>query len=98
GEVRRLPVHVEGGVVLVLLVEDEEVRILGRAMWAIDQASPLGLLPRGDLLLQQRGEGVALALGRPDLRDDSEHVRHVMSPYVRVWDQAPARRGTPPPH
>src|SRR5438477_10359488 len=41
GEVRGLAVGVEGGVVLVLLVEEEELGVLRRAVRAIDEAAGL---------------------------------------------------------
>src|ERR1700730_14727811 len=62
GEVRRLAVKIEGGVVLVLLVEDEDIRVLRGPVRAIDEAARFRLLDRGHLLLEERGQRVALAL------------------------------------
>ncbi len=73
---RRLAVQVEGRVVLVLLVEDEEVGVLGGAVRAIDEAARLRPAHHRHLLLQQRRERVALALRGPDLRHHREHVGH----------------------
>src|SRR5262245_66510539 len=67
---------VEGRVVLVLLVEDEEVGVLGRAMRPVGEAAGLGLANGGHLLLEERGQRIALALRRPHLRDHREHVSH----------------------
>src|SRR2546426_7975898 len=60
GEVRRLSVGVEGGVILVLLVEDEEVGVLRRAVRAIHEAARLGLPDRRHLLLEERRQRIAL--------------------------------------
>src|SRR5712691_521889 len=76
-QVRRLAMGVEGRVVLVLLVEDEEVGIFRGAMRAIDEAARLRLPDRGYLLTEQRRQHVALALRRPDLRHDRQHVSHL---------------------
>src|SRR5215475_1595702 len=66
-EVRGLAVEVERGVVLVLLVDEEEIRVFRRPVVAIDQAARLGLADRRRLFLEQRRQRIALALGRADL-------------------------------
>src|SRR5713101_3037104 len=76
GEIGRLAVDVEGRVVLVLLVEDEDVGILRGAVRAIDEAARLGLAHHRGLLREQRRQRVALALRRPDLRHYRKHVSH----------------------
>src|SRR5690242_10135399 len=68
--------RVEGGVVLVLLVEDEELGVLRRAVRPIGQAARLRLAHHSRLLREQRGERVALALRGPDPRHHRQHVGH----------------------
>src|SRR5215467_10175096 len=60
GQVGRLAMHVEGGVVLVHLVEDEEIGILCRAMRAIDETARLRLSDDPRLLGEQRGRASPL--------------------------------------
>src|SRR5205814_1558124 len=74
GEMRRLAVDVERRVVRVLLVEHEDVGILGGSVGTIDETPRLRALHLRDLLLQQPGQRIALALGRPDLRHHRAHV------------------------
>src|SRR5262252_8841546 len=71
-----LAMHVEGRVVLVHLVEDEEIGILRRAMRAIDETAWLRLSDDPCLLGEQRGQSIALAFRRADLRHHREYVRH----------------------
>src|SRR5262249_31764659 len=78
GKMRRLAVQVERRLVFVLLVEEEEVRILRRAMRPVGETAGLVLAHDAGLLGQQRGQGVALALRRPDLRHHGEHVGHIV--------------------
>src|SRR5215510_2788665 len=76
GEVLGLAMHIEGSVVLVHLVEDEEIGVFRRAMRPIDEAAGLCLADDAGLLGEQRRQGIALALCRPDLRHHREYVRH----------------------
>src|SRR5713101_4814307 len=76
GQVRRLAVDVEGRVILVLLVEDEDVGVLRGPVGAVDQAPGLGLFHHRGLLREERRQRVALALRRPDFRHYREHVSH----------------------
>src|SRR5712691_162106 len=78
GQVRRLAVDVEGRVVLVLLVEDEDVGVLRRPVGAVDEAARLGLAHYRGLLREERRQRVALALRRPDLRHYREDVSHAL--------------------
>src|SRR5215469_10713464 len=80
----RLAMHVEGGVVLVHLVEDEEIGILCRAMRAIDETARLRLSDDPRLLGEQRGQGIALAFCRADLR----HLGRAASPARARYDPA----------
>src|SRR6266498_2869879 len=76
GEVGRLAVHVEGRIVPVHLVEEEDVGILRGAMRAIDEAARLRFPHDPRLLGEQHRQRIALALRRPELRDYGEHVGH----------------------
>src|SRR6266498_4195516 len=76
GEVGGLAVHVEGRIVPVHLVEEEEVGILRGAMRAIDEAARLRFPHDPRLFGEQCGQRIPLALRRPDLRDYGEHVGH----------------------
>src|SRR5262249_10147259 len=71
-----LAMHVEGRVVLVHLVEDEEIGILRRAMGAIAGDAWARLSDAPCLLGEQRGQGIPLAFCRADLRHHREYVRH----------------------
>src|SRR6266851_2856371 len=75
-QVGRLAMGVERGIVLVLLVEDEDVRILRGAVRAIDETARLRALHLRHLFLEQLGQRVALALGRTNLRHHRQHIRH----------------------
>src|SRR5436309_4049103 len=66
GQVRGLAVRVEGGVVLVLLVEDEELGVLRRVVRAIDEAAGLRPAYRCHLIVEDCSRPVALGLCRPD--------------------------------
>src|SRR5687767_12405373 len=94
GQVRRLAVKVEGGVVLVLLVEEKEIRILRGAVRPIDEAARLRLAHGRHLLLEQRGQRVALALCRPKLRHHRQHVCHDWSSSWSRGSQSKSRHGT----
>src|SRR5205807_4348422 len=82
-EVRGLAVGVEGRIVLVLLVEDEEVGILRRPVRSIDETARLGATHRRRLLLEERRQRVALPLRRAHLRHHRQHVRHRSPPRPR---------------
>src|SRR5687768_14210698 len=69
GEMRRLAVSLEGRLVLVLFVEQEELRVLRRAVRPVHEAARLVLADDTRLLLQQRRQRLALPLRRTDLRD-----------------------------
>ncbi len=71
-EVRGIAVSFERCVVRVGLVEEEELRVLGGAMRAVDEATGLGLQDDGGLLGQQSRQRIALALGCAQPRDDRE--------------------------
>src|SRR4051812_33524811 len=73
GEVWRLAVRLERRVVGVGLVEHEQVRILGRPVWPIDQATGLGLADDRGLLREQLRQCVALALRCPKLCNHREY-------------------------
>src|SRR5688572_26432157 len=75
-EVRRLAVRLEGGLVLVLLVEEEEIGVFRRAVRPVHEAARLALAHDAGLLLQQRRQRVALALRCANLRDYRHHVSH----------------------
>jgi hypothetical protein len=75
----RLPMRIERRVVDVGFVEQEEVGIVLRTVQPVREAAGLGLAHDADLLGQQRGECIALALRRPDLRHHGHLAGHCPS-------------------
>src|SRR2546425_91563 len=85
GEVGRLSMRIEGGVRTVLLVEEEEVRVLLRPVQPVDEAVGLRLDHRRHLLAQDRRQLVPLPRLRRKLRNDGQHVRHHAPPSARAF-------------